>query len=105
MPFLNAEQAAAARARGEQVVTLPSSPPDGLVHYASTRTHFMCNPPSMTVNKVGSPHWPKVTCPECLRMGKRTERLNKDGTVKEVVKDMTKPRNQEEADVPQAPAE
>jgi len=97
MPFLNRAQAAHARSIGLQVVSLPSSPPDGLVHYASTRIHFMCNPPSMQTNKVGSAHWSRVTCPECLRMGKRTERLNKDGTVKEVVKDMDKPRNQAES--------
>ena len=95
MPFLNRAQAAHARSIGLQVVSLPASPPDGLVHYASTKRHFMCDPASLH-NKVGSAHWSRVTCPECLRMGKRTERLNKDGTVKEIVKDMDKPRNQEE---------
>ena len=97
MPFLTREEGDRARAEGLQVVALPSSPPDGLVHYASTKRHFMCDPSSPD-NKKGSPHWEKVTCPECLRMGKRTERLNKDGTVREVVKDMEKARNQEETD-------
>lgn len=93
MPFLTRAEAEAARARGEQVVRLPSSPPDGLVHYASTRHHFMCHPPSMH-NKTGSPDWSRVTCPECLKMGKRTGR-QADGRVIEVVKNMAHARNQD----------
>lgn len=97
MPFLTREEGDKARAAGLQVVALPASPPDGLVHYASTKRHFMCDP-SSAHNKVGSPDWTRVSCPECLRMGKRTERLHKDGTVKPPVKDMTKERNQGETD-------
>jgi len=96
MPFLTREEGDRARAMGLQVVALPSSPPDGLVHYASTKRHFMCDPPSAE-NKRGSPHWHLVTCTACLGQGKRTERLHKDGTVREVVKDIEKARNQEEA--------
>lgn len=96
MPFLTREEGDKARAAGLQVVALPSSPPDGLVHYASTKRHFMCDPASPH-NKTGSPDWSRVTCPECLRMGKRTERIDKQGFVKEVIKDLTKPRNQDEA--------
>jgi len=96
MPFLTREEGDKARAAGLQVVALPSSPPDGLVHYASTKRHFMCDPPS-SENKVGSPHWHLVTCPACLGQGKRTERIDKQGFVKEAIKDLTKPRNQEEA--------
>ena len=94
MPFLTREQGDAARAAGLQVVALPSAPPDGLVHYASTKHHFMCYPVSMHL-QTGSPNWSRVTCPECLRMGKRTERLDKQGNVKPVERDMTKERNQE----------
>jgi len=97
MPFLTREEGDKARAAGLQVVALPSSPPDGLVHYASTKRHFMCDPPS-SHNKTGSPHWHLVTCPECLGMGRRTVRIDKAGNKIEVVKDLTKPRNQEEAD-------
>ena len=104
MPFLNAEEAAAARARGEQVVALPSSPPDGLVHYASTKRHFMCDPPSMH-NKNGSPDWSRVTCPECLKMGKRTLRIDKTGAKIDVIRDMEKARNQHEGEDPNAQPE
>ena len=95
MPFLTREEGDKARARGEQVVALLSAPPDGLIHYASTKSHFMCYPVSMHLQK-GSPNWSRVTCLECLRMGKRTERIDKQGNLKPVVKDMTKERNQDE---------
>lgn len=95
MPFVTREEGDRLRAQGVQVVRLPVAPPDGLVHYASTKHHLMCHPVSMDV-QTGSPMWSKVTCPQCLRMGKRTERLNKDGTVKPVVRDTGKPRNQDE---------
>lgn len=91
MPFLTKEEAAAARARGEQVVSIPNPGYDGLTHYASTRTHFMCHPLGMA-NQKGSPFWEKVTCPECLKMGKRTGR--QEGGVRKTVIDMTKERNQ-----------
>lgn len=104
MPFLTREEGDKARAAGLQVVALPSSPPDGLVHYASTKRHFMCDPPSAE-NKKGSPDWNRVTCPTCLQMGRRTERLDKQNQIKPVIKDMAKPRNQEDGDVSEAPTE
>lgn len=97
MPFLTREQGDKLRAEGVQVVALPSSPPDGLVHYASTKRHFMCDPPSPD-NKKGSPDWARVTCPACQQNGRRTERIDKQNRYKPVVRDMTKERNQ---DVPE----
>lgn len=91
MPFLTPEQAAAARARGEQVISYPDPGPDGLVHYASTKHHFMCHPAGMK-SQTGSPDWSRVTCPECLRMGKRTGR--QEGGRKVEFIDPTKERNQ-----------
>lgn len=91
MPFLNKQQAAEARARGEQVVSIPNPGPDGLTHYASTKTHFICHPAGMWDQK-GSPFWERVTCPECLKKGKRTGR--QEGGVKLTVIDMEKERNQ-----------
>lgn len=96
MPFVSREEGDRLRALGVHVVDLPKSPPDGLVHYASTARHFMCDPPSKE-NKVGSPHWNRVTCPNCLQMGKRTGR-QKDGHKIDVIKDMTKIRNHEEGE-------
>ena len=90
MPFLTPYQAKMARARGERVVTYPNPGPDGLTHYASTKTHLMCYPAGMQ-NQKGSPHWNRVTCPECLKMGKRTGR--QEGGVKKEFVDMTKERN------------
>jgi hypothetical protein len=94
MPFLTREQGDAARARGERVVELPQSPPDGLVHYASGERHFLCDP-SSAWNKAGSPHWEKVTCPACLKQGKRTGRQEGGKTI-QVAIDRTKARNQQE---------
>ena len=102
MPFLTREEGDRLRAEGVQVVALPSSPPDGLVHYASTRRHFMCDPPS-SHNKTGSPDWARVTCPNCLQMGKRTQRIDKTGTKIDVIRDMEKARNQDEGTPDEAP--
>lgn len=95
MPFVTREEGDRLRAQGLQVVRLPSAPPDGLVHYASTKRHLMCHPVSME-RQTGSVHWARVTCPTCLQMGRRAQRLDKQNNVKPVVKDMDKPRNKEE---------
>lgn len=91
MPFLTKKQVEEARARGEVVVSFSNAGPDGLTHYASTARHFMCHPAGMW-NQKGSPHWDRVTCPECLKMGKRTGR--QEGGIKKEFVDMTKERNQ-----------
>lgn len=91
MPFVSRAIGDRMREFGLQVVALPTSPPDGLVHYAQTKHHFMCNPTSKE-NKRGSPHWSKVTCPECLKMGKRTGR-QENGVARSFI-DMEKERNQ-----------
>lgn len=94
MPFVSRKEGDRLRAEGKQVWSLPSAPPDGLTHYASTKRHFMCHPVSMELQK-GSADWARVTCVECLRMGKRTERLDKQGNLKPVVKNMAHARNQD----------